>query len=57
MENSLLQMQLEQGYFKDSKLKLPHSPEGKFSGLQKSGNDFISPQLSAQRCNVSEGRS
>jgi hypothetical protein len=47
MENSLLQMQLEQGYFKESKLKLPHSPEGKFSGSQKSGNDFSSPQLSA----------
>ena len=36
MENNLIQMQLEQGFLKDSKLQTIKSPESKFSALQKS---------------------
>jgi hypothetical protein len=54
MENNLIQMQLEQGFFKDSKLQTIQSPEGKFSALRKSKlsiENFGSPQLSEGRYN------
>jgi hypothetical protein len=60
MENNLIQMQMEQGFLKDSKLHTIKSPESKFSALQKSklsNEKFGSPQFSEGRYNGLSERS